>query len=117
VRHIKAIGFDLFDTLVTVDRLGLQEAQGRLKPHWRTFHTLGEQLGLPREQIAYVGDDQDNDVNGARQAGLQPIWTTHARAHKPAQTTASTLWTAADADPTVPTVASWRELLTLFAGA
>jgi putative hydrolase of the HAD superfamily len=89
---------------------------GYRKPHWQTFHTLGQQFGLSGEQIAFVGDDLDNDINGARQAGLQPIWTTYARAHKPAQTTASTLWATAAADPAVPTVASWHELLTLFSG-
>jgi putative hydrolase of the HAD superfamily len=87
---------------------------GYRKPHWQAFHTFGEQWGLPRAQIAFVGDDVDNDVNGARQAGLHPIWTTYARSLKPVPTTESTLWTANGADPAVPTVASWRELLTLL---
>jgi putative hydrolase of the HAD superfamily len=87
---------------------------GYRKPHWQTFHALGHQFGLPREQIAFVGDDLENDINGARQAGLQPIWTTYARAHKAVPTTESTLWTADSVDPAVPTIASWDELLTLL---
>jgi len=89
---------------------------GYRKPHAQAFDVLSERFGVPRDRIAFVGDDLDNDVHGARQAGLLPIWTTCARAHKSAQTTASTLWSGAVADPTVPTVASWGELLTLLGG-
>jgi putative hydrolase of the HAD superfamily len=90
---------------------------GYRKPHRQTFQTLGEQFGLPGAQIAFVGDDLENDIAGARQAGLQPIWTTYARAHKALQTTESSLWSAATPTPEVPTVASWRELLTLLGAA
>ena len=86
---------------------------GYRKPHGQAFGVLRDRFGVPGDQIAFVGDDLDNDVHGARQAGLLPIWTTYARAHKAAATTESTLWTAA-ADPSVHQIASWGELLTLF---
>jgi putative hydrolase of the HAD superfamily len=90
---------------------------GYRKPHPRVFRELGRQFALPRHQIAFIGDDLDADINGARQAGLQPIWTTYARVHKTTASTDAVPPPANAVDPAVPTVASWGELLTLLGTA
>jgi putative hydrolase of the HAD superfamily len=84
-----------FDTILISGELGYR------KPHARVFHALTEQLVVPKEQVAFIGDDLEADVKGAQQAGLQPIWSLHGRPQLPT-------------DPAVPTIASWRELLTLL---
>jgi len=110
---------------------------GYRKPHGRVFEALSEQFGVPPEQIAFVGDDLDADVYGARTAGLHPIRTTYAQAYKAALTTDipprpgdnpdPPVWrrtaqtsTSADpaardaSDPHINTIASWDDLLALF---
>jgi putative hydrolase of the HAD superfamily len=52
---------------------------GYRKPHSSVFLELADQLGVQKDQIAFVGDDPEADVSGAMQAGLQPIWTTYVR--------------------------------------
>ena len=47
---------------------------GMLKPDPRIFHLLLEQAGLAREETVHVGDDPTADVEGARAAGLAPVW-------------------------------------------
>jgi putative hydrolase of the HAD superfamily len=110
---------------------------GYRKPHGRVFEALSEQFGVPADQIAFVGDDLDADVHGARAAGLHPIRTTYAEAYKAALTTdvpprpgdnpdppvwrrigqraASTDHAEHDASNSqINTIASWDDLLTLL---
>jgi len=47
---------------------------GMLKPDPRIFHLLLDQAGLTREETVHVGDDPTADVEGARAAGLAPVW-------------------------------------------
>jgi HAD superfamily hydrolase (TIGR01549 family) len=44
------------------------------KPNPRAFMPLVDALGLPPEQIAYVGDAIDADVEGAHAFGLRAVW-------------------------------------------
>jgi FMN phosphatase YigB (HAD superfamily) len=101
------------------------------------FEALSEQFGVPADQIAFVGDDLDADVHGARAAGLHPIRTTYAEAYKAALTTdvpprpgdnpdppvwrrigqraASTDHAEHDASNSqINTIASWDDLLALL---
>ena len=47
---------------------------GMLKPDPRIFEILLDRAGLRAEEAAHVGDDADADVEGARRAGVLPIW-------------------------------------------
>ncbi len=56
----------------------LEHATGRQavvtgKPSAQFFRSAVEQLGLPAEQIAMIGDDLESDVGGAQAAGLKGI--------------------------------------------
>ncbi|WP_067821911.1 HAD family hydrolase [Nocardia inohanensis] len=51
---------------------------GVAKPDPSIFHAGCELLGLPPEQVAYVGDRFDIDGIGARDAGLHAFWLNRA---------------------------------------
>jgi putative hydrolase of the HAD superfamily len=53
--------------------LAAREA-GVLKPDPRIFELLLERAGLGASQVVHVGDDAVADVDGARRAGLTPVW-------------------------------------------
>jgi putative hydrolase of the HAD superfamily len=110
---------------------------GYRKPHGRVFEALSERFGVPADQIAFVGDDLDADVYGARAAGLHPIRTTYAEAYRAALTTDvpprqgdnpdPPVWRRTvqapgstdhaeheTSDPHVKTISSWEDLLALL---
>lgn len=53
--------------------LSAREA-GMLKPDPRIFHLLLAQAGIGAHEVVHVGDDPDTDVEGARRAGIRPVW-------------------------------------------
>ncbi len=55
------------------DALVISSEVGYRKPHSHFFHAVCEHLGLPEHQVLCVGDDIDNDVRGAIDAGLSGI--------------------------------------------
>ena len=48
----------------------------RGKPDPAIYHLAVQQLGLPADRIAVVGDALETDIKGARAAGLASIWCT-----------------------------------------
>ena len=83
---------------------------GYRKPHPRVFQSLVEALDLPPPSIAFVGDDPRTDVQGSFEAGMQPVQTVYAQRLKDA-----TALKTPPSDLSVPTIASWQDLLTLLA--
>jgi putative hydrolase of the HAD superfamily len=43
------------------------------KPDVRIFQAAADKIGIAPQNIAYIGDRIDNDVNGAAKAGMLPI--------------------------------------------
>jgi 2-haloalkanoic acid dehalogenase type II len=67
--NLQAIGLDeYFEATISA-----REA-GALKPDPRIFGMLLQRAGLKPAQAAHVGDDQEADVEGARGAGVLPVW-------------------------------------------
>jgi putative hydrolase of the HAD superfamily len=56
-----------------VEHLVISSEVGWRKPAPEFFGALVRTLGVPADQIMYVGDDLVNDYEGARSAGLQTI--------------------------------------------
>ena len=56
-----------------LDSLVISSEVGYRKPHPLFFHAVCNHLGLPEHQVLCVGDDSENDVRGAIQAGLSGI--------------------------------------------
>ena len=101
----------LFDVILISDDLGYR------KPHPSVFRQLVKHLGVPKNQIAFVGDDPQADVSGALQAGLQPIWTTYVRDNNILPAPGMLGPAEDDPGPTVPRISNWDELLALLDGA
>lgn len=53
--------------------LGAEDA-GALKPSAVPFQKMAEQLGVPAEEILYVGNSHRFDVMGAKNAGMMAAW-------------------------------------------
>jgi putative hydrolase of the HAD superfamily len=58
---------------------------GALKPDPAIFHKAIEGTDLAPAEVAYVGDDPELDVEGARGAGMRAIWINRGEAEWPAQ--------------------------------
>ena len=48
---------------------------GYVKPHPRPFETAIKMLDLPPNEIVFVGDNWLADIQGAKRAGMQAIWS------------------------------------------
>lgn len=116
------------------DVLDIQLVSGALgyrKPKPLVFDALAEQFGVPHAQIAFVGDNLQADIEGAKEAGLWPIHTTYAQHYKTMQGGGVKAAQSGD-DPDPPTwsrsvseeqghsdtgvtlIQSWDDLLRLF---
>ncbi len=76
---------------------------GTLKPDPRIFAMLLDAAGLRASDTVHVGDDPDADVEGARRAGIRPVWVNRHASD----------WPESLARPE-HTVASLAELVTLL---
>lgn len=52
----------------------VSESAGVVKPHPKIFAAGAAGLGLPPEEILFVGDQPLADIQGARDAGMHTIW-------------------------------------------
>jgi FMN hydrolase / 5-amino-6-(5-phospho-D-ribitylamino)uracil phosphatase len=64
---------------------------GVLKPDPLIFRRLLDDARLDAARVAHVGDDPDADVEGARGAGVRPVWLNRSGAPWPAQSEAPEL--------------------------
>ncbi|HEX5651408.1 MAG TPA: HAD family hydrolase [Steroidobacteraceae bacterium] len=71
--NLRAIGLDHYFEAT----LAARDA-GTLKPDPRMFEILLQRAGLHAHDAAHVGDDPEADVEGARAAGLLPVWLNRA---------------------------------------
>ena len=78
---------------------------GMLKPDPRIFAMLLDAAGVRAAEALHVGDDPKADVEGARSAGIRPVWVNR---HRQA-------WPAA-LSPPEHAVASLAELVTMLGG-
>jgi FMN phosphatase YigB (HAD superfamily) len=79
----------------------VSDAIGLRKPRPEVFEVALRELDVPPTEACFVGDTYDEDVLGARAAGVCPVWLTDPAA-------------AARADPTVCTIATLPELIPLL---
>jgi putative hydrolase of the HAD superfamily len=73
---LRVIGLDhYFEAALSAREAGMP------KPDPRIFETLLQRAGLRPAETAHVGDDQEADVEGARGAGMLPVWLNRSGAH------------------------------------
>jgi len=63
---------------------------GRRKPHPNIFHEALRQLGVEASAALFIGDTIDDDVAGARAAGLDVVWINARDVPRPAGAPAPT---------------------------
>ncbi|HVN41907.1 MAG TPA: HAD family hydrolase [Steroidobacteraceae bacterium] len=98
---LAAIGLDRY-----FERSLAAREAGMLKPDPRIFHMLLAAAGLREEEAVHVGDDPAADVEGARRAGVRPVWLNRRGVPWPA-----------DSAPPAHTIRSLAELPGLLARA
>lgn len=75
---IARIGLEgLFDAVVVSDEVGA------VKPDPRIFRETLDRLGCRPGSAVFVGDSWNDDVRGARAAGIRPVWFNRSRAPLP----------------------------------
>ncbi|MEW2117560.1 HAD family hydrolase [Streptomyces sp. NPDC005474] len=68
-RKLRVLGVrDRFEAVLCAAELGVH------KPDAQAFHAACSALGLPPEQVAYVGDHPEIDGRGAVDAGMLSVW-------------------------------------------
>jgi putative hydrolase of the HAD superfamily len=65
---------DALNLRASLHSIVISEAAGCRKPDARTFHLALEPLQLKPPECLFVGDHPAADVEGARNAGLIPVW-------------------------------------------
>jgi len=105
---------DHLDVTRFFDVILISGEEGFRKPHSSIFLKLAEGLGVRAEQLAYVGDDPEPDIDGARGVGIQPIWTTYVRDRNIAFAPGVASEQTDEVDGEVPRISSWDELIELF---
>ena len=57
-----------------IDYMTTSEEAGVEKPDIRIFNMALNKLGLPPEEVMYIGDSYRKDVLGAKNVGILPVW-------------------------------------------
>lgn len=57
-----------FDNILISGQVGIH------KPHRNIFDIMSWRLGIPAQNMLYVGDNPINDVFGSKMAGYTPVW-------------------------------------------
>ncbi|MCJ7596432.1 MAG: HAD family hydrolase, partial [Desulfobacterales bacterium] len=97
-----------FDVVLISGELGFR------KPHALPFLRLMEDLGVENDEIFYIGDDPEPDISGARNAGLQPVWTTYVQDRSLPFAPAILSRDPERPDTAVPRISSWDDLFLLL---
>lgn len=97
-----------FDVILISGELGYR------KPHPVAFQSLIDRLGVEKHRILYIGDDPEPDINGARMAGLQAVWTTYVRDQHIPFAQGILAGDPEEPDCEVYRISRWEELLDLL---
>lgn len=60
-----------FDAILVSGDVGIR------KPHLAIFSELTDRLGIPPQELLYVGDELQSDIVGGRLAGMRTVWMTY----------------------------------------
>lgn len=97
-----------FHTVVISGEIGYR------KPHPIPFQRLVQGLGHPAEEVMFLGDDAVQDILGARDAGLFPVWMTYVRDHGLPLVPGISFVEEQDPDPAIPRISTWDDLFSLI---
>ncbi len=102
---VRIVGLEpFFDVVLISGEVGYR------KPHPIIFGQFIEYLGVDKNQIVYVGDDPGQDIKGAQQAGIQPVWTTYVLDKNIPFAPGDPSFLGQEPDRSVPTISTWKDL-------
>ncbi len=87
---------------------------GYRKPHLSVFEQLISELGVEGDQIFFIGDDWESDIQGAKEAGLNPVWMTYVRDNQVPTFPGYTAAREEEPDFDVPRISHWQDLKELL---
>ncbi len=87
---------------------------GFRKPHPAVFRELVRRMGVPAEEMLYVGDDPDSDIAGAYGAGIRPVWSRYVRDRKIPFAPGIGSEQGDRPGRDVPAISEWDDLLSLL---
>lgn len=87
---------------------------GFRKPHPRIFEILLQQLRMEPNTVAYIGDNWIDDMTGARDAGMIPVWTHIATSFRASKSDQVLPKFRAEPDFEVLEIHRWEELIAVF---
>jgi len=108
---------EIVDTLGLFADLDVVLISGELgyrKPHPLVFQRLLRELGVRKDQMLYVGDDPYSDIDGAREAGITPVWFTYVRDNKIPSAPSIAGMASQDPEGDVMRISDWSGLLSLL---
>lgn len=97
-----------FDAILISGQIGYR------KPHPIVFRSLLDTLGVGREEIIYIGDDPEPDINGAFRAGIMPVWSTCVRDSNMSYASGVIFSPSRRPERQVPRISTWNDLLALL---
>jgi HAD superfamily hydrolase (TIGR01549 family) len=96
------------------DVILISGALGYRKPHPLVFQRLIDQFAVGKDEILFIGDDPEPDIEGARKAGIRPVWMTYVRDRGLAVMPRFIPATAESPDTQVPRISTWDDLHSLL---
>ncbi|NQU14377.1 MAG: HAD family hydrolase [Desulfobacteraceae bacterium] len=106
IEHLGLASF--FDVILISGELGY------CKPHPSVFDRLAEDMRVEKSRLIYIGDEPVLDVQGAMQAGIQPVWTTIVVDKKIPYTPGPPQGQTQFPEDAIPRISSWDEFLSLL---
>ncbi len=99
---------DFFDVILISGEIGYR------KPHPFVFTELYKRLGVAPSELLYVGDNPEDDIEGALRLGIQPVWMKYT--WKRNNNFANRFSPLPDKvpDDSIPAIEHWEELLILL---
>lgn len=106
---IQALGISkFFDTILISGEIGFR------KPHPLVFKMLLEELEVRQDELIYIGDDPEADIEGALRSGIRPVLTTYVRDNNIAYAPGILSRGYEQVDPEIETISDWQDLLGLI---
>lgn len=75
-----------FGLHTSIDRVVASVNVGWRKPHPIIFEAALREVGAAAEEVVFVGDSWDADIEGPRQAGMAAVYVGRATEHRPSAT-------------------------------
>lgn len=80
LRKIKQLQLEKW---IPIENMIISESSGYAKPDPQIFHLATKEFHFEASKTLYVGDNFDNDVDGAKAAGWNALWFNHRKRLKP----------------------------------